>query len=69
MSNMFEEVALGGLLFSPLVLFAPLAFVLSWITRVVLYKTGLYAKIWRAAWFEVGLYVCYLALVVYLLGS
>lgn len=66
---MFEEVALGGLLFSPLVLFAPLAFVLSWITRVIFYKTGLYAKIWRAAWFEVGLYVCYLALVVYLLGS
>lgn len=66
---MFEEVALGGLLFSPLVLFAPLAFVLSWITRVIFYKTGLYAKIWRAAWFEVGLFVCYLALVVYLLGS
>lgn len=66
---MFQELALAGLLFSPLVLFAPLAFLLSWLTRVMLYKTGLYLKIWRVAWFEVGLYVCYLALVVYLLGS
>ncbi|MBJ7552576.1 DUF1656 domain-containing protein [Marinomonas ostreistagni] len=66
---MFKELAFGGLLFSPLVLFAPLAFILSLVTRFVLYKTGLYSKIWRVAWFEVGLYVCYLALVVYLLGS
>ncbi|MBM6552199.1 DUF1656 domain-containing protein [Marinomonas ostreistagni] len=66
---MFQELALGGLLFSPLVLFALLAFGLSWLTRLALYKTGLYLKIWRVAWFEVGLYVCYLALVVFWLGS
>ena len=66
---MFQELALGGLLFSPLILFALLAFILSWGTRFFLYKSGLYLKVWRVAWFEVGLYVCYLALVVFLFGS
>ncbi|WP_456294774.1 DUF1656 domain-containing protein [Vibrio sp. AK197] len=66
---MFEELAFGGLLFSPLVIFMPIAFLLSWGTRVVLHKTGLYSRVWKVAWFEVGLYVCYLALVIYLLGS
>ncbi|AXQ15061.1 MULTISPECIES: DUF1656 domain-containing protein [Shewanella] len=63
---MLEELALGGLLFSPLVLFAPLALVLWFLTRLVLHWTGLYAKIWRVAWFEVALFVCYLALIIYL---
>ncbi len=66
---MLEELALGGLLFSPLVIFAPMAFILSWITRLVLHKSGYYQKIWKVAWFEVSLYVCYLAIIVYLLGS
>ncbi|MCG9699477.1 DUF1656 domain-containing protein [Vibrio parahaemolyticus] len=47
----------------------PLAFLLSWSTRFVLHKSGLYAKLWKAPWFEVSLYVCYLALVIYLFGS
>ncbi len=66
---MFEELAFGGLLFSPLVVFMPLAFILSWITRLCLHKTGLYNQLWKAAWFEVSLYVCYLALIIHLLGS
>ncbi len=66
---MFEELAFSGLLFSPLVVFMPLAFLLSWSTRFVLHKSGLYAKLWKAPWFEVSLYVCYLALVIYLFGS
>lgn len=66
---MFEELAFGGLLFSPLVVFMPVAFVLSWGTRLVLHKSGLYNNLWKAPWFEVSLYVCYLALVIYLFGS
>lgn len=66
---MFDELALGGLLFSPLVVWTPLAFLLSVLTRMVLYRSGLYQRIWKAAWFEVALYVCYLALVVYILGG
>ncbi len=66
---MFEELAFAGLLFSPLVVFMPIAFALSWVTRIVLHQTGLYSRLWKAAWFEVSLYVCYLAFVIYLLGS
>lgn len=66
---MFEELALGGLLFSPLVVFAPMAFILSSLTRFVLHKTGIYHLLWKAAWFEVGLFVCYLAIVVHYFGS
>ncbi|MDF0533277.1 DUF1656 domain-containing protein [Shewanella yunxiaonensis] len=65
---MLEELALGGLLFSPLVVFTPLAFVMSFVTRQILHVSGLYQKIWKVAWFEVALYICYLALVVYLFG-
>ncbi|MCH1924303.1 DUF1656 domain-containing protein [Shewanella sp. C32] len=66
---MLEEISFGGLLFSPLVLFAPIALVLSFVTRSVLYRSGLYQKIWKPAWFEIGLFVSYLALVVYILGK
>ncbi|AXR08222.1 DUF1656 domain-containing protein [Salinimonas sediminis] len=66
---MFEEVALGGMLFSPLVVLIPIAFLLSVITRLGLYKTDLYQRIWRPAWFEVALFVCYLAAVVFIAGS
>lgn len=66
---MLEEVSLGGLLFSPLVLYAPIALLLSFITRSVLYRSGLYQKIWKPAWFEVGLYISFLALAVYTLGK
>ncbi|WP_076497328.1 DUF1656 domain-containing protein [Shewanella morhuae] len=66
---MLKELAFNGLLFSPLIIFIPLAFLLSCITRLVLYQTGLYHRLWRSAWFEVGLFICYLAFVIYLLGS
>ncbi|WP_218354409.1 DUF1656 domain-containing protein [Alteromonas lipotrueiana] len=65
---MFEEIAFGGMLFSPLVIFMPVAFLLSVITRLVLYKTGLYQHVWRPAWLEVSLFVCYLAAVVFIAG-
>ncbi|MFM2481221.1 DUF1656 domain-containing protein [Celerinatantimonas sp. YJH-8] len=65
---MLEELALGGLLFSPLIVFAPVAFLLAIVTRLILHKLNLHQKIWKVAWFEVSLFVCYLALVVYLFG-
>ncbi len=65
---MFEEIAFGGMLFSPLVVLVPIAFLLSVITRVVLYQTGWYQRVWRPAWFEVALFVCYLAGVVFIAG-
>ena len=66
---MFEEIAFGGLLLSPLVVLIPLTFLCSVITRLVLYKTGLYLRIWKPAWFEVSLFICYLATVVFIAGG
>lgn len=66
---MFNEVALGGMLFSPLVVLIPIAFGLSVITRYVLYRSGWYQRVWRPAWLEVALFVCYLAAVVFIAGD
>ncbi|MFM2484085.1 DUF1656 domain-containing protein [Celerinatantimonas yamalensis] len=66
---MFQNITLGGLLFSPLVIFIPIAFVLSAITRLILHKLHIHQYIWKVAWFEVASFVCYLAITVYLLGG
>jgi len=57
---MLHELDIGGLLFSPLVVFIPLAFVLTWATRWVLHSFNLRQFLWKEAWFNVGLFVCYL---------
>ncbi len=64
---MLHELALGGLLFSPLVVFAFCAFLLTMATRLLLFKLALRQHIWKDAWFDVSLFVCYLALLVYCL--
>ncbi|WP_336368023.1 DUF1656 domain-containing protein [Marinobacter sp. C2H3] len=66
---MLHELALGGLLFSPLVAFVPVAVLLTLATRVVLHQLDLRRRIWRDAWFDVGLFVCFLSAIVYLYGS
>ncbi|EKE75981.1 DUF1656 domain-containing protein [Gallaecimonas xiamenensis] len=66
---MLHELALGGLLFSPLVVFALLALLMALATRLLLHKLALGKWIWKDAWFDVSLFVCYLALAVYLLGD
>ena len=52
-----------------MVVMIPLAFVLSLLPRYALYATGLYQKLWKPPWFEVALFVCYLALTVKLLAG
>ncbi len=66
---MLHELALGGLLFSPLPLFACLAFVMAVATRLLLHRLALDKWIWKDTWFDVSLFVCYLALLLYLLGG
>lgn len=66
---MLHEIALGGLLISPLVLFALGAFLLTMTTRIALHKFALRQRIWKDAWFDVSLFVCYLALFIYLIGN
>lgn len=65
---MLEELALGGLFFSPIVIYAPIALILAMLTRFTLHKLNLHQKIWKVEWFEVSLFVCYLALVVRIFG-
>lgn len=66
---MLEEVAIGGLLFSPLVLFIPIALIVAYLLRLLLYKTGFYTKLWKPAWIEVSLFVFILFFTIRLLGA
>ncbi|WP_111495103.1 MULTISPECIES: DUF1656 domain-containing protein [Marinobacter] len=66
---MLHELGFGGLLFSPLVVLVPLAFLMAFVTRLALHQLNLRHLIWKEAWFDVGLFVCYLALVIYWLGD
>lgn len=63
---MYQNIVFCGLLFSPLVIFLPVAFALTALTRFILFRLNLHQRIWKVAWFEVSLFVCYLALVVFL---
>ena len=65
---MLHEMGMGGLLFSPLVVFVPIAFCLAMLTRLVLHQMDLRRFIWKEAWFDLGLFVCFLAGVMYLYG-
>lgn len=58
---MLSELSLGGMLFSPMIVIIPIAFVLSLITRYVMYNTGMYQRLWKPPWVEVALFVCYVA--------
>ncbi|WP_421849699.1 DUF1656 domain-containing protein [Marinomonas sp.] len=66
---MLHVVVFGGLEFSPLVVYFPIAFILAALTRFSLHRLGWHDRIWKVSWFEVSLFVCYLALTVYVLGG
>ncbi|WP_339782390.1 DUF1656 domain-containing protein [uncultured Marinobacter sp.] len=66
---MLHEMSVGGMLFSPLVVLVPLAFILAAATRLVLHHLELRRYIWKEAWFDVAVFVCYLAAIVYLFGN
>lgn len=59
---MLHEMGIGGLLFSPLVVMIPVAFLLCLLVRQLLHQLGWRRNIWREAWFDAGLFVCFLAL-------
>lgn len=66
---MLHELNFGGMLFSPFVVLAPIAFGLAGLTRLILHYCHLRQYIWKEAWFDVALFVCYLAVIMYLFGS
>jgi len=57
------------MLFSPLVVLGPLAFLMTMATRWVLHRLHWRRYIWKDAWFDVGIFVCYLALTIYWMGD
>lgn len=59
---MLHELAIGGLLFSPLVAMVPVAFGLAFVTRLLLHHLDWRRSLWKDAWFDVGIFVCFLAL-------
>jgi hypothetical protein len=66
---MLHEISIGGMLFSPLLVLMPAAFLLAAVTRLILHYLGLRRYIWKEAWFDVAMFICYLAVVVYLFGN
>ncbi len=66
---MLHEMSIGGMLFSPFVALVPAAFILAAVTRLALHYLGLRSYIWKEAWFDVAVFVCYLAAIVYLFGN
>lgn len=70
---MLKEIAIGGMLFSPLVICIPLAMLLTWLLQRVLHWSGLRAWLWKdamvkEAWFDISLFILFLALTVALAG-
>ncbi|MDW6094835.1 DUF1656 domain-containing protein [Vibrio rhizosphaerae] len=66
---MLHEIPFLGLLFSPLVVYIPLAIGITYLIRIVLFHTGLYGKLWKPAWMLVSLFVCILSLTVKFYGA
>ncbi len=59
---MMHELGFGGLLFSPLLVMVPVAWLLTYLTRLLLHQLNWRRFIWKGAWFDAGIFVCFLAL-------
>ncbi|WP_235862123.1 DUF1656 domain-containing protein [Vibrio spartinae] len=49
--------------------YIPFALGITYLIRIVLFRTGLYTKIWKPAWMLVSLFVCILSLSITLYGA
>ncbi len=63
-----REITLGGVMVSPMLVFALLALPLTFLLRLGLQRTPLANWIWHESLFDCALYVCVLAALVALLG-
>ena len=64
-----HEWAWGGVLLSPLLIYALLALLLTALLRLGLQRAGVARWIWHEALFDVALYTCVLAALVALLAT
>ncbi len=65
---LLHEISIGGLLFSPLIMFILISMLLTLATRYLIHSLSLTGWIWRGAWFDVSLFFCFLALSIAILG-
>ncbi|MHB0775849.1 DUF1656 domain-containing protein [Halomonas sp. WWR20] len=56
-----KEIAIGGVYFSPLLLYALLGFCVALVLRTLLYRLLRHNAPWFEAWFDVSLFVIAMA--------
>jgi hypothetical protein len=61
---MFSEIHVGGVLLSPIVVYAGAAMLVFLALRFVLGRAGLFRLVWHPALFELALFVSILSLLV-----
>lgn len=66
---LLHEIPIGGLLFSPLIIFVLISVLLTIGIRYLIHSLALTDWIWRGAWFEVSLFFGFLALCIAILGG
>lgn len=64
-----HEWSLGGVLLSPMAIYAVLALLLTGVLRLGIQRIGLKRWIWHEALFDCALYVCVLAAVMAVLAQ
>lgn len=63
-----REWSLGGVLLSPLLIYALVALLVTGVLRLALQRLGLARWIWHEALFDTALYVCVLSVLVAVFG-
>ncbi|MGX5726036.1 DUF1656 domain-containing protein [Metapseudomonas otitidis] len=64
-----REWSLGGVLLSPLLIYALAALLVTGVLRLALQRLGLARWIWHEALFDTALYVCVLSVLVAVFGQ
>jgi len=62
-----QEIAFGGIFLSPLLLYAMLGFIATFVVRTLLHWVVGQHALWYEAWFDVSLFVIFTAGITFLL--
>lgn len=63
-----HEVAVGGLLFSPMLTFILAGLLLTWLCYRLLLVLGWHQRLWASAWFYLSVFICSLAMTLGVMG-
>lgn len=64
-----KEIAVGGIYFSPLLLYAILGLLLAMLLRTLLHRLAGHRDLWFEAWFDISLFVIAVASVACLFSA